>query len=110
MESAKLTPMEYRFMEIIWESAPLSAGRLAMLAQARIDWKRTTSYTVLKRLTDRGLVLKEGKFVRPLITKAEADEAELIELCQKCYGGSYERMLEALRHLYEHSTQPKNTN
>ncbi len=99
MDSAKLFPMEYRFMEIIWESAPLSAGRLAVLAQAKLDWKRTTSYTVLSRLIDRGLVLKEGKLVSPLLTKAEADEAELRELCLRCYGGDCDAMAEAVKRL-----------
>lgn len=110
MDSAKLSPMEYRFMEIIWESAPLSAGRLAAFAEARLDWKRTTSYTVLKRLTDRGLILKEGKTVSPLLTKTEADEAELNDLCQKCYGGDFEAMQKAVRNLIARSAQPKNQN
>lgn len=96
MNSAKLFPMEYRFMEIIWEAAPLSAGRLAMLAQSSLNWKRTTSYTVLKRLTDRGLVLKTDKMITPLLTKTEADEAELAEICDRCYGGSYEAMAQTV--------------
>lgn len=105
MESAKLFPMEYRFMEIIWESAPLSAGRLAMLAEGKLGWKRTTSYTVLSRLTERGFVLKEGKLVTPLLTKEEADAASLRELCERAFGGSYDAMKRAIDRLSPSPTE-----
>lgn len=101
MEIAKLYPMEYRFMEIIWEASPLSAGRLAVLAEAKLNWKRTTSYTVLARLIERGYVLKTEKIVTPLITKAEVDRAELAEICLRAFGGNYRAMAEAVTALAE---------
>ncbi len=99
MDGGKLFPMEYRFMEIIWEMAPLSAGRLAALAAGRLKWQRTTSYTVLKRLIDRGYVVKNGKIVEPILLKEEADAAELSEVCDRCFGGRYEKMEAALKRL-----------
>lgn len=107
MERAKLFPMEYRFMEIVWESAPISAGRLAVLAQAKLDWKRTTSYTVLARLIERGMLHKDGKIVTPLVTKREADETALEELCNRAFGGSYDAMIELLKSLAEKNENAK---
>lgn len=107
MKNAKLFPMEYRFMEILWESAPLSAGRLAMMAESKLNWKRTTSYTVLGRLIERSLVSKEGKLVTPLISKEEADGVELAELCDRCFGGNYDAMCEAVRKLADSANREK---
>lgn len=100
VNNANLYPMEYRFMEIIWEAAPLSAGRLAMLAEGKLGWKRTTSYTVLSRLIERGCVLKEGKLVTPLLTKEEADASALRTLCERAFGGDYDAMKRAIDRIF----------
>lgn len=60
---------ELRFADLIWENEPISSGELAKLALEHIGWKKTTSYTVLKRLCDRGLFVNEGGTVTSLMNR-----------------------------------------
>ena len=69
--SVKLAFAEKKFADIIWANAPLPIAELARLALEALDWKRTTVYTVLKRLEERGLFRNDNGTVRALITKEE---------------------------------------
>ena len=60
MAEYKLGEVESIFADIIWKNEPLSSRRLAQLAEERLNWKRTTTYTILKRLCDRELFRNEG--------------------------------------------------
>ena len=64
MDELKLYESEYRFMEIIWEAQPVRSTELARLAAYQLGWKKSTSYTVLKKLSGRGFVKNEGAVVR----------------------------------------------
>ena len=68
MAEYKLGEIETIFADIIWDNEPLSSRRLAELALERLDWKRTTTYTILKRLCDRELFRNEGGTVTSLVT------------------------------------------
>ena len=59
----KLGEIESRFADIIWKHEPLSSGKLAKLAEAELGWKESTSYTILKRLCQRGLFQNEKRIV-----------------------------------------------
>ena len=71
MADYKLGEIETIFADIIWDNEPLSSRRLAELAQERLDWKRTTTYTILKRLCDRELFQNEGGKVTSLVSREE---------------------------------------
>ena len=63
MENYTLGAVETRFADIVWDNAPLTTNELIALCEKELRWKRTTTYTVLKRLSDRGIFQKDGKIV-----------------------------------------------
>lgn len=71
MAEIKLGEVESRFADIIWTNEPLSSRKLAELAEAELGWKASTSYTILKRLCERGLFQNEKRIVTSLISKEE---------------------------------------
>ena len=71
MAEYKLGEVESVFADIIWNNEPLSSRRLAQLAEERLNWKRTTTYTILKRLCDRGLFQNQDGTVTSLISREE---------------------------------------
>lgn len=71
MEDYSLGMVESRFADIVWENAPLSTAELVKLCERELGWKRTTTYTVLKKLSDRGLFENRGGTVAVLMTKEE---------------------------------------
>ena len=88
METPKIFESEYRFCLIMWEHAPVTAAELVKLCQEQLGWKRTTTYTVIKRLGERGVLKNEGGTVTPLITKEAAQASEIEELVEKKFEGS----------------------
>lgn len=91
----KIFESEYRFMEILWESEPVKSGELVKLAQERLGWKPTTTYTVIKRLAERGALVNENTVVRALVGRDEARGAEIDELVEKKFDGSIPAFLAA---------------
>ena len=71
MRDIHLGEVEARFAEIIWKNAPVSSMRLVQLAAEELNWKKSTTYTVLKRLCEKGLFVNEGGTVQTLISKKE---------------------------------------
>lgn len=88
MSAPKVFESEYRFCLILWEVEPISSSSLAKLCKEKLGWSRTTTYTVIKRLSDRGVVINENAVVRSLVTKEEIQKAEIDELVQKKFNGS----------------------
>ena len=86
--SPKIFESEYRFCLIMWEHAPIAAAELAKLCLEQLGWKRTTTYTVIKRLGERGILKTENGLVLPLISKEEAQASEIDELVEKKFEGS----------------------
>jgi len=84
----RLGNIESRFAEIVWERAPLSTSELIKLCEAEFDWKRTTTYTVLKRLSERGIFKNENGTVTVLITKDEFYSMQSEKLVNESFGGS----------------------
>lgn len=88
MDQTKLGAVERRFAELIWANAPMSSAALVALAKEQLDWKRTTTYTVLKRLCERELFeLTEGT-VTALVSRAEFYEKQSREYVQTAFDGS----------------------
>ena len=88
MEIPKIHESEYRFCLILWEHEPLSAVELVKLCQEQLGWKRTTTYTVIKRLGERGVLVNNDGEITALVTKDEAQAGEIDELVEKKFEGS----------------------
>ena len=88
MSTPKIFESEYRFCLILWEHEPLPSAELAKLCKERLGWSRTTTYTVIHRLGERGIVKNENGLVSSLVSKDEAQAAELDELVEKTFEGS----------------------
>lgn len=71
MEDIRLGEVESRFADIVWENAPIPSGKLVSLCHEKLGWKKSTTYTVLKKLCERGLFKNEGGEVSVLITRNE---------------------------------------
>lgn len=95
METPKIFESEYRFCLILWEHEPVTAAELVKLCQARLGWKRTTTYTVIKRLGERGVVQNKNGVVTALVSREEAQVSELDELMEKKFQGSLPAFLAA---------------
>lgn len=88
MEIPKIHESEYRFCLILWKHEPVTAAELVRLCQEQLGWKRTTTYTVIKRLGERGVLKNENGTVTSLVSKKEAQAYEIDELVEKKFEGS----------------------
>ena len=88
MEIPKIHEGEYRFCLIMWEHEPVAAAQLAKLCQEQLGWKRTTTYTIIKRLGERGILSNDSGIVTSLVSKDDAQAYEIDELVEKKFEGS----------------------
>ena len=88
MASPKIFEREYRFCLILWENEPIRSRDLAELCRDQLGWSKTTTYTVIKRLSERGVVKNENTIVSALVSKDEAQVSELDELMEKRFENS----------------------
>lgn len=88
MNTPKVFESEYRFCLILWEHEPVRSRELVELCKEQLGWKPTTTYTVIKRLSERGVLKSENSIVSSLITQDEVQAAEIDELVEKKFGGS----------------------
>ena len=95
MADYKLGEIETIFADIIWDNEPLSSRRLAELALERLDWKRTTTYTILKRLCDRELFRNEGGTVSSLVSREEFYARQSEKFVEETFHGSLPAFLAA---------------
>ena len=88
METPKVFESEYRFCLILWEHEPIKSCELVNLCRDQLGWKPTTTYTVIKRLSERGVLKNENTIVSSLVTKDEVQAAEINEMVEKTFEGS----------------------
>ncbi len=88
MDTPKIFESEYRFCLILWEHEPVKSKELVKLCEEQLGWKSTTTYTVIKRLSERGVVKNENTIVTSLVSKEEAQAAEIDELVDRTFEGS----------------------
>ena len=88
MDTPKIFESEYRFCLILWEHEPVTAVELVKLCQQQLGWKRTTTYTVIKRLGDRGVLHNEAGKITALVSKEAAQTREINELLEEKFQGS----------------------
>ena len=89
MDTPKIFESEYRFCLILWEHEPIKSNELVRLCHEQFGWKSTTTYTVIKRLSERGVLKNENTIVRSLISKNEIQASEIDELVEKKFEGSF---------------------
>lgn len=88
MELARLGAVEQKFAELIWENAPISSGQLVQLCQAKLNWKKPTTYTVLRKLCERGLFQNNDGCVTVRITKEAYMSVQSTQFVEDTFDGS----------------------
>ena len=88
MDTPKVFESEYRFCLILWENEPVKSSKLVELCKEQLGWKPTTTYTVIKRLSERGVLKNENTVVTALVSKDQVQAAELNEMVEKTFEGS----------------------
>lgn len=95
MDELKLYESEYRFLNLIWEMEPIKSTELAKKALEALGWKKSTCFTVLKKLSERGFVKNEAAIVTSLVKKEDVQRYESETLVNKSFGGSLPAFLTA---------------
>lgn len=88
METPKIFESEYRFCLILWDNEPIRSSELVRLCKDQLGWKPTTTYTVIKRLSDRGVLKNENSVVSSLVSKQDAQAYQIEEMVEKTFEGS----------------------
>lgn len=91
----KIFESEYRFLCILWEHEPLESPELVKLCASQLGWKKSTTYTVIKKLSNKGIVESENTVVRARVTKEEVDRQASDELLERTYLGNVPAFLAA---------------
>ena len=95
MEQLKLGESEYRFAGIVWENEPIGSGELVKLCEERLGWKKSTTYTVLKKLCDKGVLQNENAVVTAQIKQEQVQKFESEQIVNKAFGGSLPQFITA---------------
>ena len=95
MEIPKVFESEYRFCLILWEHEPVSSSELVRLCNEKLEWKKSTTYTVIRRLSERGVIQSENAIVTSLISKEQVQAAESMEVVEKSFSGSLPNFIAA---------------
>lgn len=93
MEDLKLCESDYRFMRVVWEYAPLPSGELVKLCAEKLGWKKPTTYTVLRKLSERGFVKNEDTVVTALIPKERVQVYQSEHFVDRVFEGSLPQFL-----------------
>ena len=88
MSVPKIFESEYRFCLILWEQEPINSTKLAALCKEQLGWSKATTYTVIRRLAERGVLKNENAIVGSLVTKEAVQIAELDEMVERTFEGS----------------------
>ena len=95
MEKYGLCESEFSLMDIIWDNAPADAASIVKLSQQKLSWSRSTTYTLLKRLENKGFIRKEESTVVPLIKREQVQDYETDRLVERTFKGSFPSLVSA---------------
>ena len=95
MDELKLGVVETKFAELVWANAPISSGELVKLCAKELEWKKSTTYTVIKRLTERGVVHTENAVVTSRVAREDVQRAESRAFVAHNFHGSLPAFLTA---------------
>lgn len=88
MGTPKVFESEYRFCLIMWQHEPIASAELVRLCSEQLEWKKSTTFTVIRRLIERGVLKSENSIVTSLVTKEEIQRAESRAFIEKTFSGS----------------------
>ena len=88
MKTPKIFESEYRFCLLLWENEPINSTKLVTLCKEQLGWSKATTYTVIRRLSERGVVKNENTMVSTLISKEDAQKSRLEEMVEETFEGS----------------------
>lgn len=88
METPKIFESEYRFCLILWENEPVNSTKLVQLCKEQLGWSKATTYTVIRRLSERGILRNENATVTAIVSKEEAQASRLEEMVAETFEGS----------------------
>ena len=95
MADMRLGPVESRFAELIWDGEPISSTELVHLAERELEWKKSTTYTVLKRLCEKGIFQNEGGVVTSRLSREEYAARQSEQFVEETFSGSLPAFLTA---------------
>lgn len=95
MKELKLPENEYKFLELIWDNEPLGSGELVTLCQDKFNWKKSTTYTVLRRLCEKDILQNEHTIVTAKIKKEKYEAVQTEQFVEHTFQGSLPRFLAA---------------
>ena len=95
MTEAKLGVIETRFADLIWDNEPISSGELVKLCEKELNWKKSTTYTILRRLCERGIFRNDNGTVTSLMSKDEFNAAQSEKFVEETFAGSLPKFLAA---------------
>ncbi len=95
MEIQKIADGEYRFAQLVWEQEPINSTALVKLSAEQLGWKKATTYTVLRKLCEKGILKNENATVTSLVKKEEVQKQESEALLEKSFGNSLPAFLAA---------------
>ena len=88
MNTPKIFESEYRFCLIMWDNEPVNSTELVKLCKDQLGWSKATTYTVIRRLAERGVLKNENAMVTSLVSKEEAQASRLNEMVEETFEGS----------------------
>lgn len=88
MENEKLCTSDYKFMDIVWDNEPVKSGELVLLCNEKLGWKKSTTYTMVKKLSQKGYLKNENSIVTSLIPRKEVQMFESNYVVNSAFGGS----------------------
>lgn len=93
MENLKLCESDFRFMLVVWENEPVSSGQLVKLCAEKLGWKKPTTYTVLRKMCERGILINENTVVKAIISKEQVQAYESDSFVERTFEGSLPKFL-----------------
>jgi len=104
-DTPRVFESEYRFCEILWEHEPVTSTELVHLCQEQLEWKKSTTYTVIRRLSERGVLKSENAIVKSLVSREEILTAESAEVVERSFHGSLPSFIAAFARGHQLSEQ-----
>ncbi|MBR2028635.1 MAG: BlaI/MecI/CopY family transcriptional regulator [Oscillospiraceae bacterium] len=95
MQKYKLTESEYRFVKIIWDNQPMPSAQLVEKSFEILDWKKSTTYTMLRRLCEKGVLKNENSTVTALVSKQEVEKYQSSHIVNETFNGSLPNFIAA---------------
>ena len=95
MEQYKLFDAEHKFVSLIWENEPVNSTELVRICNEKLGWKKSTTYTVLRKLCERGILKNEDAVVASLVKREAVQKYESETLIEKAFNGSLPQFLTA---------------